>query len=68
MSQPSHESTPRPMPEMDRMIAHYGHPPSQEVRQKIEHTLAQHREQFLALERLRSRPRPGREGIDDRGR
>ena len=56
------------MPEADRVIAHYGHPPSAEVRQKIEQTLAQQREQFLALERLKSRPRPGREGFDDRGR
>lgn len=68
MSQPTPDSTPRAVPEADRVIAHYGHPPSAEVRRQIEQILAQRREQFLALERLKSRPRPGREGFDDRGR
>jgi hypothetical protein len=68
MNQPSHEPTPRAVPEADRVIAHYGHPPAPEVRRQIEQTLAQQREEFLALERLKSRPRPGREGFDDRGR
>lgn len=41
--------------DMDRVIAHYGRPPADEVKQTLRESLAREKERFVSLERTKSR-------------
>lgn len=45
----------RNVQDMDRVIANYGRPPSDETKQKLREALSREKENFLSLERMKSR-------------
>lgn len=66
MNHNPNKETPQPMHEVDRVIAEYGHPPSDLQKQKIAEVLAGERANFLAIEseKNRLREQQGRDRSD----